>query len=123
MPMIDLPDNGPLRLQESRIPARLNRCEGVTHKTESFPRYRTKTRLQAGFRVFGRPQNRPKNALGQGEVKVRSIPALQRGCQSTYVRRRIAKVPPRWLDSRGVAQEAKLPCKTTLRAGKVIPTS
>ncbi len=32
-----------------------------------------------GFRVSEEPQNRPKNALGQGEVKVRSIPALETG--------------------------------------------
>src|SRR3954470_14730055 len=55
-----------------------------------------KPAYQAGFRVFGRPQNRPKNALGQRlgqhEVRERSIPTLAQGFRSSYVRPRETRI-------------------------------
>jgi len=49
-------------------------AEGVV-SYKSRPRYRiyrTETRLSSGFRVFGRPQEWRKKALGQALGKVRS---------------------------------------------------
>jgi hypothetical protein len=67
-PVSARPDLAETALESAlRIPVRLldNAHNPKVAGSNPAPAMRRKPAYQAGFRVFGRPQNRPKNALGQ----------------------------------------------------------